>query len=35
MQLGMEADTIIPSSLEQSIVMTISLILEGLLVELD
>lgn len=33
-QVGMEAHTILPSpSLEQTIVMTISLILEGLLVE--
>lgn len=33
MQTGIEADNIFPSSLEEVIVVTISLILEGLLVE--
>lgn len=33
MHIGMEACTVLPSSSEQTIVMTISLILEGLLVE--
>lgn len=33
MHAGMEARTVLPSSSEQTIVMTISLILEGLLVE--